>query len=325
MRKSIVALLVIALLGSAGAYIYFYQPFARQPALDSMLPGDTLAMVRICRLKKQIERFKVSRMGQSLARIDIPRIMTLFQVSAKDRDAFVQLSEAFKNALNSAWFDILFGQDMVVALPGSALHFNPAKQLNWQQWLSAVVILSRPKQPARVLESLNSMFSKQLEMHREPYRQWVINRFDLENGRPVYYTLTNGMLIAGFSPEPVQHCLQQSLDAAGSLVQTAAYKANCANLYRAGETDLIAFADTHAALDMAREAVAKASGQRPDLATLKKQLTDMNGLENVNMALYDDGGPLVQTATVVGIDRQRMSPLMAKAFSSRPEANRTLK
>ena len=325
MRKGIVAVIVLALLGSAGAYVYFYQPFARPPALISLLPGDTLAMVRICRLKEQIQRFKTGRMGRSLARVDMPRVLALLQVSERDRTEFMQFSEAFKNALNSAWFDLLFGQEMVVALQGSALHLNAAGQFDRQQWREAVIFVSRPKQPTRVLESLNSMFARQLQVGSESFQQWKINHFALDPGLSIYYALTDGMLVAGLSPKSVQRCLEQSLDETGSLLQAAAYKAHCAGLYKDGQTDLIAFADTRTALDLGRQAVAKAAEKQPDLAALKKQLADLNGLESINVALYDDGGPLVQAATVVGIDRRRMSPIMARAFGSKPETNPTLR
>jgi hypothetical protein len=227
MRKIVVASLILALAAAAGAYVYFYQPFAKQTAIESLLPGDTLSLVRVCDLKEQIERFKAGRMGRALAGVDLPRLMAALELPPDQRLEITDSLKGFMDAIDSPWFDSLFGQDVSLALLKAP--FNPQKldSTDPQLLLDAVVLVARPRQPARVLDSLNSMFATQLSVQSQDFQQWQIHQFAVENGQQVYYALTDGLVVAGLSAEPVKRCLQQSLATTPSLLQTQAYQTRC--------------------------------------------------------------------------------------------------
>jgi Protein of unknown function (DUF3352) len=324
MKKNILILIIAGLVAAGGAYFYYSPLAVKQAPLEVVLPGDTVSMVKICELTRQIERFKGDRMGQSLAKMDIPGIMNLLEISPEDQNQIFRFKEEIQNMLDSAWFDILFGQEIALAVQPLSLDLNKIEEFDIQELLDATVIVGRPRQPARVLESLNSMFSTQLDIQSQAYKQWEINQFTLENDLPVYYALADGLLIAGMSLDLVQRCLDQSLDAASSLLQSKAYKAHCADLFKAGETDLILYGDLRYLMDTAHKIVSTQAENKPDMVVLKRQLEEMQGLETINLACYDDGGSLVQSKLVVSFDRSRMSPTLAKAFSVKPGDNPTL-
>jgi len=295
MRKIIVVSVIIALAVSAGAYYYFYQPFSRQTAIEAVLPGDTFGMVRVCELKKQIERFRTGRMGQALSGIDLSQLMAAMEVTPERRIEVTQAMEHFKSTIDSPWFDSLFGRDVSLALLN--VNFNP-QQLesgDLQTLLDAVVVVARPKQPTRVLESLNSMFDSQLSVQTQDYQQWEISRFSLENGRSVYYALTNGLMIAALSITPVKRCLEQSLDVTTSILQAQVYQRHCAGLYKTGRTDLLAFANAGHFLVFLREAFSHKAENDPDMSLLMSRLESLQGIESINLVQYDDGSPLVRS------------------------------
>lgn len=325
MRKVILPALILILVASAGAYIYFYQPFSRATAMETVLPADTAGFVRVCELKKQIERFKAGRLGRKLAGIDLPGLMEATRLPPGQRQAIMQALENFTAAIDSAWFDILFGQDILLALQTISLTPQQLAEADLQSLAETLVVVARPKQPTRVLESLNSMFATQLAVQTEDFQQWKLNRFALENGQLVYYALTNDLMIAGLSAQPVQRCLVQSLDTNTSLIHAPAYQKYAAALFKAGETDLFGFADAGRILAFAQEAVSSQDGSDPEMAVLKTQLERLQGIESVNFAQYDDGGDLVHAKMIVGIDKTRMTPTIAQAMGGAPVANPTLK
>jgi hypothetical protein len=323
MRK-IVVTAVILLAVAAGAVVYFYQPFSKQTAVASILPGDTLGLVRVCELKKQIERFKSSGMGKALGGMDLPGLMTALEVPPAQRAEITRSLNAFLDAIGSPWFNSLFGQDVSLALLKAPFDPQQLDSADLQKLLDSVVLLARPRQPARILDSLNSMFATQLSVQTQDYQQWKLNRFDLENGRQIYYALTDGLVVAGLSAVPVKRCLQQSLEATTSLLQAKAYQTRCAPLFKAGQTDLLAFAEAGRAISLIQKAIEERAKTEPQMKQLKSQLERMQGIDTVSMVQYDDGSPLVRLKMVVGIDKDRMAPSMAQATRIAPMTNPTL-
>jgi hypothetical protein len=324
MRKIVVTAVVLILAVAAGSYIYFYQPLTKQPAVESLLPGDTLGLVRVCNLKRQIERFQSGRMGRALAGMDLPRLMAALDVPPPRRLEITRALDAFVSAIGSPWFDALFGRDVCLALLKAPFPPGQLNSADLQSLLDSVVLLARPRQPARILKSLNSMFATQLTVQTQDYQQWQIHQFVLENGQKVFYALSNGFLVAGLSAVPVKCCLDQSLGKSPSLLQSQMYQTRCAPLFKAGQTDLFAFGNAGRAVALLQEALERQAASDPLTAPLKTQLEHMQGIETISMAQYDDGGPLLRLKMVVGIDRQRMAPAIAQAIGTAPMHNPTL-
>jgi hypothetical protein len=324
MRKIVVASLILVMVAAAGAYIYFYQPFAKKTAVESLLPGDTLGLVRVCELKKQIERFKTGKMGRALAGMDLPRLLAALEVPPAQRLEITASLKRFTDAVDSPWFDSLFGQDVSLALikaPFNPQHLDAADP---QAFMEAMVLVARPRQPARILDSLNSMFATQVAVQSQNFQQWRIHQFAVDSGQQIYYALTDDLVVAGLSVEPVKKCLQQSLATTPSLLQSQAYQTRCAPLFKAGQTDMFAFGDTGRLIALLQETVNGLEDSDPQAVQLKSQLERIQGIETIGMAQYDDGSPLMRLKMIVGIDRQRMAPSMAKATGIAPMSNPTL-
>lgn len=325
MRKYFLLLIIAGMAVAGGAYLYLAPSDTEKVSMEAVLPADTVGFVRIPELSQQVERFKADRLGKSLAKMDVPAIMDLMELSRDEQENILQFKEQFQAAVESTWFDILFGQDVALAIQPISVDFKGNEEFDLQQLFQAVTILGKPKQPTRVLESLNSMFSTQLNVRTQAYKDWTINEFRLENGQPAYYALVEGLLIAGMSPEPVQRCLDQSLDPASSLQQSKLWKLHGADLYKAGETDLLFFADLDYILDTSQKALSTQVEERPDLLVLKKQFDDLRALETISLASYDDGTSLLESKVVVSFDPNRMSPTLEQAFGTKPQDNPTIK
>jgi hypothetical protein len=317
MKKIVLILVMLALAAAGGAYWYFYAGGPRTVlAVEAVLPADTLAVIKVFDAKKQVERFKAGRMGRSLAGMDFPAVLKLTSLSPEEQEKLVQFKDRFQDAVNSTWFDTLFGQEFALALQP----LPAADGIDARQAAGAVVLVARPRQPAKVLESLNSMFAAPLSIRTQAFQQWTIHEFTLANGQSVYYTLADGLLIATASPDRIEHCLTQSLDPGSSLLRKPAYQGYSAELYRAGETDSFFYGDLGRILETARQAIAPLVADQPELAGLQARLKDLEGLETAASAAYDDGGPLTRQKTILRFDPARLSESLRVAFGESPDA-----
>ena len=325
MRKIIIVAVVVLIAISAGAYIYFFQPFAEQAAITDVLPADTLVMVRVCELKRQIEAFRDGRMGQKLSGIDLPTLLTMMEVGPAQREVILQGLEDIKTAVESPWFDVLFGRDISIALLNGDYDLQIQHPQDLGVMLDAIVLVAQPRQPTHVLESLNAMLRTQSPVKTQPYRQWEIHEIPLKNGPSVYYALDQGLMIAGLAVGPVQRCLDQSLDPAASLSLAEAYQRYGADLLKPKGLELLAFANVEGGLALFDRIIDRQPFDANEVEMLRSQMVRMRGIQTIHMAHFDDGGELVRTKLIMGIDRRQMSPALLGATGIRPMDNPTLK
>ncbi len=325
MRKILIAVLVLLVAASAGAYIYLYQPFGGQTAIEALLPTDTAVMVRVRGLKAQIQRFKTGKMGRSLTAIDMPLFLDTMGVAPEQKAQILSAIADFNRVIDSTWFDVLFGKDIALAVQKVSLDSELLASDDIQPLRDAFVVVGRPKHPTKVLESLNSMFATQLDVRSEAYQQWQINHFELENGAVVYYALTDEFLIAGPSIAPVKQCLAQSMDASTSLMHSPVFKRYCAGMIKPANTHWVAFADMQYLLATAGDILDHQAQRKPEAAQLHKHLAKVKGLESFNLVSYGDDGPVVEVKTVIGLDEPSMSESLRQALQTPPANNPTLK
>lgn len=314
MKKLILVILALLALIAGGGYWYFRSlpgTKATTLALESVLPKETYGIIKVFDAKKQVERFKAGRMGQSLAAMDLPALLNLLEIPRQEQKRILEMVSGFRSAADSPWFDILFGREFALVL----LPLSAEEKIDADQLAQACLLVARPKQPTKVLESLNSMFAKPLDIRTSTFRQWTISEFALENGRPVYYALTDGLLLVAPSILQIQRCLEQSLDADSSLRNRARYRSFLAELHRSGQTDSFFYADLEQILEKTKKTLTAMAPETPEAASLRGRLAEMNGLETVAGAAYDDGSALTRARIIVQVDRGRLSETLRTVFA----------
>lgn len=316
MKKIVLALILVGLM-AGGAYWYLSsRSAAPKPslALEALLPAETIGVMKVFDAKQQVERFKAGRMGQSLGKMDFPALLRLLEIPPEGQEKILRVKDQLQAAGNSAWFDLLFGQEFAVAL--QPLSFG--KEFEPQQVADAMVLVARPKQPTQILESLNSLFARPLKIRTQAFKHWTISDFTLENGQPVYYTLADGLLLASPSQELVRRCLEQSLRPFSSLGDLEGYKAYGAELYREGQTDSFFYGDLRRSLEMVQQGLAALIREKPERAALQDSLKEMSGLETMGGAAYDDGSGLSHSKGIVRFDPARLSETLKLILGEAP-------
>lgn len=338
MKKYLIFLLVSAAAAGVCVYVYFYQPFSRaEPVpVESVLPDDTLGMVKICRLTGQLKMFHSSRLGEALAGIDYSRVMDLMKLTDSQKKEAGGIIDAVKSAASSSWLDILFGREVAVALLGRSLAsvMQGVDDFTAGQLTRSVVIVARPAQPARVMESLNGMLGTGIEIQSRDYQSVRINRFLLDNQQPVHYALHKGLVIAAFSPEPVERCLDLVLagpagGADGTLLNAPRYTANAVGLQTRGTVDFFGFADVEKVCSLMGPLLDRAQAvsrrQDPGIEMIRLNLAQLKGLTDLSLAQYAPESGCIKSRAVLGADRTDMSPQVAGLLDTAPEKNSTFR
>ena len=223
MKKIIVIMVLLCLVAVAGAYYVYYQPFDRKLTAEQVLPTDTLLTIRIEHLKQSIEKFRKSRLGTAITGIDVRSVLTALEAPAADIQKTEEFIAGVNASLNSSWFNALFGRQVTLAmLPTTISNFDSPSP---EALSRALVLVMRPKHPAKFLDHLGQMIARDIEVSSEKYNRWEIKRFELEPGVNVHYTIVDNLVAMALNRRPVERCIDALGEPATSLAQNPDYQA----------------------------------------------------------------------------------------------------
>ena len=322
MKKVIIIIFVLCLVTAAGAYYVFYQPFAKKLVAEQMLPTETLLTIRVDHLKQSIEKFSTSRLGTAIANIDIRYTLTALEAPATSIREAENFIARVNETLNGPWFDALFGQQVTLALlPTTISNFNKPSPEELSQ---ALVFVLRPKHPAKFLDWMKQITTRDIEVTSEKYGRWVINHFELEPGVNVHYTISGGLVALALQRRPVERCLDALKEPAFSLAQNPDYQAVEREMEDKSEPEVYSFVNLQEFYRLASDMVSNHMEDRPEYKIIEKQIAQMVGFYAAGYAAYDDGSTVLQKKMVFMVDRTALEPHFARALNIKPETGSML-
>jgi hypothetical protein len=322
MKKAIIVIVVLCLVMAAGAYFVFYPPFAKKLVAEQMLPTETLATIRVEHFKQSIDKFRSSRLGTAIAGIDTRYVLTALEAPATAIQEAEEFIMQVNDTLDSPWFDALFGQQVTLALLPTTIHdFNNPSPEELSQ---ALVIVLRPKHPAKLLDWLKQMITRDIEVTSENYNQWEINSFEVEAGVKVHYAVTDGLVVLALHRRPIVRCLETLKEPAVSLAQNPDYLAVESEFKDKSELKVYGFLNLQEAYRLGSDIVSKNIDDRPEYKLIEDQISKMGGFYAAGYAAYDDGSPLLQKKMVFMVDRAALEAQYSRALDIEPETGAML-
>ncbi len=322
MKKAFIVFVVLCLVMAVGAYFVLYQPFAKKLAAEQMLPTETLATIRVEHFKQSIDKFRSSRLGTAIAGIDIRYVLTALEAPAASIQEAEELIMQVNDTLDSPWFDALFGQQVTLALLPTTIHdFNNPSPEELSQ---ALVIVLRPKHPAKLLDWLKQMITRDIEITSENYNQWEINSFEVEAGVKVHYTMTDGLVVLALHRRPVVRCLDTLKEPAASLAKNPDYRAVEREFKDKSDLKVYCFLNLQEVYRLGSDIVSKNIDDRPEYKLIEERISQMGGFYAAGYAAYDDGSTLLQKKIVFMVDRAALEPQFARALDIKPETGAML-
>ncbi len=318
----IATLIVIA---AAAAAAWFYLRPVPDTGLDpaGLLPQDTMAVMRMLELEKGIASFKTSRLGRKLKEMDIPRVM---QVSGAPEDAvnkYLEIKGAIEETLDSVLFKELFGKDVLLAL-------GPVKNdvlKNPLQALDSVLLIARTKRRAALVEFISAVFAHEMEAREvTKYNDHTITSFQVDQDIHLFYTVSDGLLLAGFNLDALKKSLDLKSNPSPSLRGTPYYQTLSEQLAAPDHTSFFFYnldklRANAAALIKAYSASQDAPQNEKDLQQMLKQINNLKGINAVGGISRGGMDTNLQTQIRVLIDKSQLTPVYANAYSYKPVKN----
>jgi len=318
MKKVIIFILVLVLVAIGTAY--FLRTAHKEVKPAKLLPADTLLMVELVDLEKSIEGFKSEKLGQKLKEIDLTGVMQNLEVPTKAIEEYKKTKSAVLSTLDSMLFKELFGQETVLAiLPLKIDHLTPECL---KKALGSLVLISRPKSSAELVEFVNQILTKNLKFRSEVYAGYEIKSFDLDYDITVHYSLADGLLVATLDQQAIKNCLDLRKNQQPSLDQNEYYQ-NLRSKLASSATKAFVYNNTKKMYESILT-ISRLIVKKEKFSNMERSLASLKGLKAIGYASYDDGSDLLQNRTLVMIDKKDLEPVYAKAYCSKPGENKTL-
>jgi hypothetical protein len=317
--KKVVMLIVVLGLVAIGTS-YFLKTAHKEVKPAELLPADTLLMVELVNLEKSIDGFKSGKLGQKLNEIDLTGVMQDLEVPIKAIEEYEKTKSAVLSTLDSMLFKELFGQETVLAvLPLKIDRLTPE---GLKKALGSLVLISRPKSRAELIEFASRILAKNLKFQTEVYAGNEVKSFELNSDITVHYSLADGLLVATLDRQAIKTCLDLRKNQQPSLDQNEYYQ-NLRSKLASPETKTFVYNNTkklyESILNISRLII-----KEEEFSDMERSLAAFNGLKAIGYASYDDGSDLLQNRTLVMIDKKGLEPVYAKAYCSEPGENKTL-
>ena len=318
---------VIILAAAAVAGWYYLRP---QPETGTVpaefLHHDTLVTLRLINLEKSVETFQKSRLGRKLKETDIIGVMKALDAPDEAIKKFVEIKSAVETTLDSMLFKELFGKDVMLAI----LPVKSDALKKPLQALDSVLLIARTKRRTVLVEFISGLLSHEMkERTVTEYHGHTITSFQADKDIYVFYTLSDGLLLAGFNLDVLKKSLDLKTDPSTALVSNTYYRTLSDQLISKNHTGF--FFNNLDALRTNITTLMKAyndANQSPeDEKALKQALKQVNNLKGFNAmgyAAYESAGNSLQSKIRLLIDKTQFAPLYASAYNYKPEKNRLL-
>lgn len=318
MKKVVILIVVLGLVAIGTSYLL--KPAHKEVKPAKLLPADSLLMVELVNLEKSIDGFKSGKLGQKLNEIDLTGVMQDLEVPIKAIEKYKKTKSAVLSTLDSMLFKELFGQETVLAiLPLKIDHLTPE---GLKKALGSLVLISRPKSSAELVEFASRILTKNLKFQTKVYAGYEIKSFELDSDITVHYSLADGLLVAALDRQTIITCLDLRKNQQPSLDQNEYYQ-NLRSKLASPEIKTFVYNNTKKMYESILN-VSQLIIKEEEFFDIKRSLAAFKGFKAIGYASYDDGSDLLQNRTLVMIDKKGLEPVYAKAYCSEPGENKTL-
>lgn len=317
MKKYIIAVLVLTLVGGAAAW-YYLRPPASRLAPSRVLPQSTLLAVELVNLEQTMDRLRKGTLAQKLRSIDVPEVMAALDFPPEKIEDFEKGIEAFLSTVKSPLFRELFGQKVALALLPPDEAATPAGPLS--QLMDSAVLVSRPRHRADLVELLTQAFTKNLQCATQRYGDHEIKSLAFEDGFTLHYAQVEDLLVASCSLPRLHSCLDLTKPGTVTLAALPSYCDLSTRL--AGPT-----LRGSCFLNMERVSAMCSDLTLPQenrlATTVPKALALAKAFLAVGAGIYDDGTTLLRSRAIA-LTTQDHAEMLRPIFGAEPQENRTL-
>lgn len=245
MKKIVVVVLLVA---AAGGVFWFY---GRHPAEviqpAQVLPRDTLVMLEAVDLKETLDEFRAGPLGRAISGIDWPGCMRAFNATPAEIQRVQQLEAQLATAIDSLWFDALFGDLAVLAVlapapPGPAA---PPETL----WRQTALMVLQPRQSSEMIQWIGKMFAGDVTITPVDRDGVRLDKVEAPDTPAFFVAAHHNLMLAALEPAPIVRCLKPGTEKRMSLADSPEFVQLRKEMELTGKPRSFAWIDLHRIYD----------------------------------------------------------------------------
>jgi hypothetical protein len=324
MKKAVGILIALLIVGAVGAYFFWYKPLSPPLAPAQILPADTLACLEVRNLKQTLDEFRDGPIGQAIGGIDVREAALRLDADPEEIEELIKVRDQVMQGVESPWFDEFFGQEVLIAI--FPLEIDMGEEPSAELFQRSLVLVTRPRQPADLIDTLGKMFVKDLDITAETIEGHTINRAVATqgDGPPIFYAVTRGLAVTGLDPDPILRCLNQSNGESAGLVALAPYQELEKSLGAKSSDRFKLYWDLEASLKWIEDAAPRLGADPKEMEELRQGLKYLAGFEALGITSSMESGKPITQKMRFRFDPENAHPMMAGAIGRSPETNPTL-
>jgi hypothetical protein len=316
---------VVCIIGAAGAYLYLFSTDGADIDAAEILPADTVFMIQMSELESKLNAFKEGQLGRTLMGIDWSRVLKEMDVGEDDIKDFNHYRDAAADFFDSLFFKEVFGKKMVMAfrLPGFEDIESPD---DLRRLLDAIVLVSYPRHNTKLLDMVSRYSAMPLALKTETADGWQLSSFEVEGGLRVYFGITKGALVATLGRDSLLTCLRQSQNPgqSDSLAGTANYTELKKRLFNHAHAGSFAYGNFELLQAKLIDLLEASDIEQEATAELESLWGALKGMPAGGMVFLGDDPRFRHSKSLLLMDKNRLSPMVAKTLSIPAQENRTL-
>ncbi len=202
--KKFIFTLLFSLCVIGGLVFYKTQWLSPRVKPADFLPHNTLFYFNYKDLGTRFNKFKNTPLAEAIASIDYLKMSLDVEVPLPTVDKMRQLKEIFTNSNNLLLIDELFSKEFTVAFVSE----EGATDLN-QYIQKNIILISRPKHSATLLDLITSSFSKKFKITSSLYGKHIISRIEIQANVTVTFASVGSSLLITMSERSLRVVLDR--------------------------------------------------------------------------------------------------------------------
>ena len=219
MKKSVIILLCLAVLGGAGAYLLLQKKDAGAGYYAGYLPQDVLAAVRLTHLNALTDAYPGTALGKLTSKDTVHAVMAELQADSASAVQYDAMYDSIVKVMTNPAFRTVFGEDTAVAvLPPDRQEFakDPAAAIR-----QSLVLIATTSASGAL--DLFSRLVTTTQVSRETIDGLDLTKVILDGDQVVYGYADSASVLLAYAPAAIKRCL--AIHQTGpTLAESPAYK-----------------------------------------------------------------------------------------------------
>ncbi|MDW7771936.1 MAG: hypothetical protein SCH71_03505 [Desulfobulbaceae bacterium] len=177
----------------------------------SLLPHDTVVLIDVKKPAETINKLRKSKLGIQVNSIEWQEVLQDIGIQEEDVQELLLLADELETFIRGPFFNELFASRVLLGLlPAESSDLEMTRERIGIDKM--MVLMARPRHRASLVDFFAGFALDEFEQTEESYKGRKIKTFVREGGYRFSTTVTDGIVIASFSPQLVKRCIDNALN-----------------------------------------------------------------------------------------------------------------